>query len=283
MKNVTMKFAWVISLSTFLLIASCGGGPNSPGQTQRVSIMSISPQFIFLTPGNSQQLSVSEKFNDGIVRTPHSPTWSSSDRKVASVNSQGIVSALGAGATTITCTDHGITASTTVTVQPAFSTRAYQSGTFLYLENAVGPDIIRLGMDTSFGGGVSEFSFNGSDVVAKASYGSHIIGLGLYDGNGTYDSCNGCTGTYGWNPVECCDTYRHGSPVLAQSITGTTIYIKANALEWIPDHKGGGPTQPVPSDFILERWFSPVANHPYVFQERYKITHHRNGPTRRPK
>ena len=52
-----------------------------------------------------------------------------------------------------------------------------------------------------------------------------------------------------------------------------TIYIKTNALEWIPDNKGGGPATPVPSDIIIERWFSPVANHPYVFQERYKITH----------
>ncbi|HZP18070.1 MAG TPA: Ig-like domain-containing protein [Terriglobales bacterium] len=273
MENVMNALRGLLFLSALLLITSCGGGSATSGEILHVSLLTILPQFVFLTSGNSEQLSVSEKFNDGTVRTPHSPTWSSSDRKVAGVNSQGIVSALGAGAATITCTDQGITASTTVTVQPAFSTRAYQSGTFLYLENAVGPDIIRLGMDSSFGGGVSEFSLNGSDVVAKASYGSHIIGLGLYDGNGTYDSCNGCTGTYGWNPVECCDTYRHGSPVLAQSITGTTIYIKTDALEWIPDHKGGGPTQPVPSDIILERWFSPVANHPYVFKERYKITH----------
>jgi len=263
----------LLFLSALFLITSCRGGSATSGELLHVSSLKILPQFVFLTSGNSEQLSVSETFNDGSTGSPRSPTWSSSDRKVAGVNSQGIVSALGAGAATITCTDQGITASTTVSVQPAFSTRAYQSGTFLYLENAVGPDLIRLGMDTSFGGGVSEFSLNGSDVVAKASYGSHIVGLGLYDGNGPYDSCNGCTGTYGWNPVECCDTYRHGSPVLAQSITGTTIYIKANALEWIPDHKGGGPTQPVPSDIILERWFSPVANHPYVFQERYKITH----------
>jgi Big-like domain-containing protein len=272
-ENLINASRGLLFVSALLLITSYGGGSATSGEILHVSSLKILPQFVFLTSGNSEQLSVSERFNDGSMGTPHSPTWSSSDPKVANVNSQGLVSAIAAGTTNISCTDQGTTASTTVSVQPAFSTRAYQSGTFLYLENAVGPDLIRLGMDTSFGGGVSEFSFNGSDVVAKASYGSHIIGLGLYDGNGTYDSCNGCTGTYGWNPVECCDTYRHGSPVLAQSITGTTIYIKANALEWIPDHKGGGPTQPVPSDIILERWFSPVANHPYVFQERYKITH----------
>ena len=273
MENVMKSFGGLISLLALLLMTSCGGGSGTPGQIPHVSLLNILPQFVFLTAGNSQQLAASETLNDGSTGIPNSSSWSSSDSNVAGVSSQGVVSALAAGVATITCADQGITASTTVTVEPAFSTRAYQSGTFLYLENAVGSDIVRLGMDTSFGGGVSEFSLNGSDVVAKASYGSHIIGLGLYDGNATYDSCNGCTGTYGWNPVECCDTYRHGSPVLAQSITGTTIYIKANALEWIPDHKGGGPTQSVPSDIMLERWFSPVPNHPYVFQERYKITH----------
>jgi hypothetical protein len=45
-------------------------------------------------------------------------------------------------------------------------------------QNAVGTDVVRLGMDTNFGGAVSEFSLNGSDVVAKASYGSHLIGVG---------------------------------------------------------------------------------------------------------
>ncbi len=270
-----MKKFSAFALFLYLLLTGCGGGSGSatpPLAPQLVSV-AISPQFIFLTVPDTQQLTASARLSDGSPGTLPAGCWSSSDATVARVDSQGVVSAIAAGKASISCTDGHLIASTPVTMQPTFSTRAYQSGTFLYLENAVGPDIVRLGMDTAFGGGVSEFSINGVDVVAKASYGSHIIGLGLYDGNGTYDSCNGCTGTYGWNPVECCDTYRHGSPVLAQTITGTTVYIKANALEWIPDHKGGGPTQPVASDIMLERWFSPVADHPYIFQERYRITH----------
>src|SRR5260221_6479131 len=161
-----------------------------------------------------------------------------------------------------------------LTVQPAFSSSVFQSGTILYLENIVGADDVRLGMDTSFGAAIGVLSLNGSDVVAKASYGSHFFGVGLFDGDDTrYYNCGSCTLHYGWNPTECCDEYRHGSPVLAQSITGDTIYVKTNPVEWVPDDKGGGPTQPVLSDVIMEKWISPVATHPYVFQLRYKLTH----------
>jgi hypothetical protein len=228
---------------------------------------------VYLTAGNTEQLSVAAKLSDGTTQTPQSPNWSSSNKTVADVNAQGVLTGYNPGTVTITCTVLGVSASTAVTIQPTFTTRAYQSGTFFYLENDVGTDVLLLGMDTTLGGAVSQFSLNGTDVVAKAAYGSHLIAVGLYDGNGTYDSCNGCTGTYGWNPVESCDVYRHGSPIIAQEITGNTIYIKTNALEWIPDNKGGGPSTSIPSDIMIERWFSPVANHPYVFRERYKITH----------
>jgi Bacterial Ig-like domain (group 2)/Bacterial Ig domain len=266
--NASLLFILICSM---VALGSCGGG--SAPQTANVISLTISPQFVFLTVANTQQLSASEMLSNGSSQAPQSPQWTSSNPNIASVSAQGLVSAVAQGTVTISCSDSDATGSTTLNVEPAFSTSAYQSGTFLYLENTVGTDIVRLGMDMSLGGAVSEFSLNGADVVAKASYGSHLFAVGLYDGNGTYDSCNGCTGTYGWNPVESGDYYRHGSPILGESISGDTIYIEANALQWIPDDKGGGPTQPVLSDIIVERWFSPVANHPYVFHERYKITH----------
>jgi hypothetical protein len=266
--NAKLLLVFVCSV---LVLGSCGGG-SAPKPAYVVSL-TVSPQFVFLTVANTEQLSASETLSSNSTQAPQSPQWASSNPNAASVSAEGLVSAVAKGAVTITCSDSDITGSTTLNVEPAFSTSAFQSGTFLYLENTVGTDIVRLGMDTSLGGAVSELSLNGTDVVAKASYGSHLFAVGLYDGNGTYDSCNGCTGTYGWNPVESGDYYRHGGPILAQSISGDAIYVEANALQWIPDDKGGGPTQPVPSDIIVERWFSPVPNHPYVFQERYKITH----------
>jgi hypothetical protein len=267
----------LLLLSSLRLIAGCGSAnsaPLPPSPLPHVASLAVVPQFIFLTVGGTEQLSASATLSDGSTPAPPSACWSSSDAKIVNVSPQGMASALATGTATITCTDEGVTASTTLTVQPSFSSSAFQSGTFLFLENTVGADVVRLGMDTSFGAAVGVFSLNGSDVVAKASYGSHFFGVGLFDGDDTrYYNCGSCTLHYGWNPTECCDEYRHGSPVLAQSIIGDTIYVKTNPVEWVPDDKGGGPTQPVLSDVIMEKWISPVANHPYVFQVRYKLTH----------
>jgi len=265
---------FLLSLSSLWLLAGCGAATAPPPPLPHVTSLAVAPQFIFFTVGGTEQLTASATLSDGSMATPPSACWSSSDTKTVNVSPQGMASALATGTATITCTDEGVTASTTLTVQPAFSTSAFQSGTILYLENLVGTDDVRLGIDTSFGGAIGVLSLNGSDVVAKASYGSHFFGVGLFDGDDTrYYNCGTCTQHYGWNPTECCDEYRHGSPVLAQSIVGDTIYIKSNPLEWVPDDKGGGPTLPVPSDIIMEKWISPVANHPYVFQVRYKLTH----------
>ena len=166
-----------------------------------------------------------------------------------------------------------VSARSTVTVQPAFTTRGFQDGSLLVLENTAGSDVVRIGVDTSLGGAVALFSLNGKDVVAKAGYGSHLIAVGFYDGDDRYDDCHGCSGAIGWNPTESCDYYRHGSPILEQGVTDGSIYVKSAAAEWRPDDKGGGPDKVVASDLVVERWITPVPNHPYVFQERYRLTH----------
>jgi uncharacterized protein YjdB len=141
------------------LLTSCGGGASTHQQaTPQVSSVAVTPQFIFLTVGSTEQLTASATLSDGSAGTPPSDCWSSSDTKIVSIDSQGMASALAPGMATITCTDAGVTGSTSINVQPTFSTSAFSSGTFLYLQNAVGTDVVRLGMDTNFGGAVSEFS-----------------------------------------------------------------------------------------------------------------------------
>lgn len=159
------------------------------------------------------------------------------------------------------------------TALPVFTTRTGRSGATLFIENRAGADVLRLGLDTTLGAAVSELSLNGRDLVAKAGYGSHLIAIGLYDGDGTYDSCNGCTGVTGWNPTESCDYYRHGSPILEEALAAQSLYVKSRAVEWRPDDKGGGPGKPVPSDIVIEKWITPAPGHPYMFQERYRLTH----------
>ncbi len=167
----------------------------------------------------------------------------------------------------------GAASTPTETAHPTFTTRTGQAGTSLFIENRAGPDVVRLGLDRTLGAAVSELSLNGRDLIAKASYGSHLIAIGLYDGDGTYDTCNGCTKVTGWNPTESCDYYRHGSPILAEDLEAGSIYVKSRAVEWRPDDKGGGADRPILSDIVIEKWISPVPGHPYVFQERYRLIH----------
>src|SRR5258708_22336019 len=94
-----------------------------------------------------------------------------------------------------------------------------------------------------------------------------------YDGNAQYDSCAGCTGAFGWNPVQGGDKYDQGSLVLAQSVTDDSLYIKAQPYQWNPDDKGGGPGQPVLGDTYIEATISHVTDHEFTFKVHFKITH----------
>jgi len=94
-----------------------------------------------------------------------------------------------------------------------------------------------------------------------------------YDGSAQYDPCAGCSGTFGWNPVQCGDFYNHGSPVLSRNVTPDSLYIKAQPIQWYPDDMGGGPNQLVLGDVFVEATVSVVTNHALTFKVHYKTTH----------
>ena len=152
------------------------------------------------------------------------------------------------------------------------STKSYQVGTELFLENDVGNEATRVGLETQWGGTIVEASLNGTNFVNAHDTGREVQAA-QYDGSASYDSCAGCTGVFGWDPVQGGDRYDHGSPVLAQALSGKSIYTKTQAHQWYPDDKGGGPTQPVLGDVYIEQTISAVPNHPHAFQVHYKTTH----------
>src|SRR5258708_3676304 len=124
---------FLLFLSSLWLLAACGAASTPP--PPHVSSLAVVPQFIFLTVGGIEQLTASATLSDGSMATPPSTCWSSSDMKIVSVSTQGIASALATGTATITCTDACVTASTTLTVQPACSSSALPSAPTLYLDN----------------------------------------------------------------------------------------------------------------------------------------------------
>ena len=159
-----------------------------------------------------------------------------------------------------------------LTTEPIVHVATYQSGSVLYLESDTSIDTSRIGLQTMWGGSIVELSLNGTNFVNEHDTGREVQAA-QYDGNAQYDNCAGCTGTFGWNPVQGGDKYDQGSLVLAQALTPDSLYIKAQPYQWNPDDKGGGPGQPVLGDTYVEATISAVTDHAFTFKIHYKITH----------
>jgi hypothetical protein len=153
-----------------------------------------------------------------------------------------------------------------------FTTSTFQQGSLLVMQNQTSTDTVRIGLETAWGGSIVEVSLNGTNFVNEHDTGREVQPA-FYDGNAKYDNCAGCTGVFGWDPVLGGDKYDHGTPTLAQTLTSTSLYTKAQSLQWNPDDKGGGPGQPVLGDVLVEQTVTPVAGHARAFQVHYKVTH----------
>jgi hypothetical protein len=176
------------------------------------------------------------------------------------------------------CGNHPSTPTTTET----FTTTTSQQGSQLILENRTSTDTIRIALDTAWGGSIVEVSFDGVNYVNQHDTGREVQPA-FYDGNAQYDGCAGCTGTFGWDPVLGGDKYNHGTPVLSQTLTPSSLSTQAQPLQWNPDDKGGGASQPVPADVLLEQTITPVPGYARAFRAHYKLTHlgtdlHANAP-----
>jgi len=164
------------------------------------------------------------------------------------------------------------TAQFVLTIEPIVSVTTYQSGSLLYLESHSSTDTARIGLETQWGGSVVEVSLNGTNYVNEHDTGREVQ-VAQYDGAAQYDNCAGCSGTFGWNPVQGGDEYSDGSPVLSQTLAPDSLYIKAQPYQWNPSDKGGGPGQPVLGDVYVESTVSAVADHAFTFKVHFKITH----------
>lgn len=92
-----------------------------PPQLPQLVEISVSPQAVSLTVGQTRQLVVTAKYDDQSTKTVTSEaTYTSSNTQVASVSSQGLVTAVAAGQATITVSYEGKEATVNVTVsQPS--------------------------------------------------------------------------------------------------------------------------------------------------------------------
>jgi hypothetical protein len=153
-----------------------------------------------------------------------------------------------------------------------FVTTTYQQGSKLFLQNATPSDTVRIGLDTAWGGSIVELSLDGTNYVNAHDPGREVQ-VSYYDGNAHYDLCAGCSGVFGWNPVQAGDRYAHGAATSSFTRGAASLYTSVRPLQWYPDDKGGGPAQPVVSDVIIEQTVMPVPDHAAAFHVHWVLTH----------
>jgi hypothetical protein len=152
-------------------------------------------------------------------------------------------------------------------VEPVPVLQTYQDGSMLYMQTVTGADTVRIGLLTTWGGTVTEFSLNGVNYVNANDPGREVQAE-LWDGNTPSLSYPAF-----WGTVQAGDHDYDGSPLLAEALSADSIYIKTQPLHWLPEDFGGGTSNPVPSDVFVEQWLTPVPNRGRAFKLHYKITH----------
>ena len=109
-----------------VVIAACGGSDSTGPVTDHggtpdpvaVSNVLITPTSATVAMGNATQLTAVARDANNNTLTNRAITWSSSATNIATVNTQGLVTAVAAGAVTITATSEGKSAQASVAVAP---------------------------------------------------------------------------------------------------------------------------------------------------------------------
>jgi len=268
------------TLLSLAVLACCGGSPVTPpppppGPDFSVSASPVSASAVLGNSTSPVTLSVVPQhgFNNsvdfilqglpqGVDATP--PSFSLSPGTSQSLTfSVSPSAAVGIFSITVLATSGRLShsASVTLNTEPIVSVRSFQTGSLLYLESSAGADIARVGMETAWGGSIVEVSLNGENFVNAHDAGREVQ-LAQFDGDGTP-----------WNPTQGGDIYNHGSPILAQAVTGDSIYVKTQGLNFSPEPFGGGPDQPVLEDTFAEMTLTAVPDHAFTFKLHMKVTH----------
>ncbi|AXI03791.1 Ig-like domain-containing protein [Aquirhabdus parva] len=102
------------------ILAACGGGGGDGGVvTATLQSVTVTPTSASVAAGLTQQFTATGNYSDGTSQAIASPTWTSSDQTVATIDSKGLVTSRKAGTATLTANFNGISGSTTLTVTTA--------------------------------------------------------------------------------------------------------------------------------------------------------------------
>lgn len=106
----------LLALLPVVFLAACGGykSPTTTTTTQ-IATITVTPANSAITVGQNQAFTATVKNSDGTVLTGGVLTWSSSATNVATIDSAGIATGVGGGATQITASSEGVN-STAITL-----------------------------------------------------------------------------------------------------------------------------------------------------------------------
>ena len=105
-----------------LILSSCNGGTvQQPPPSKTLQTINVTPQNVSIPIGSTQQFKATGNYSDGSTQDlTASAGWSSSSANVATIDSTGLATGVGAGSTTIAAASNQINGSTgfKVTVPP---------------------------------------------------------------------------------------------------------------------------------------------------------------------
>ena len=143
---ITTRFAMLVIASSIWAVG-CGGGdsptrptptptppapPPPPPPAPTVSVVEVSPSMATVEAGKTQRFVATAKASDGTVISGVNFAWSSSNTAVATINNNGVATAVAAGTATIRATGNGVSSSPatiTVTVPPVATVAVSPSST----------------------------------------------------------------------------------------------------------------------------------------------------------
>src|SRR6185436_18944196 len=89
---------------------------------------------------------------------------------------------------------------------------------------------LTIGIEPRCGGTIVSVVLSGSsNFVNNGDCTGRQVQSALYDSAASYDLCAGCTGVWGWDPVQGGDKYFSGSVLTGSSFTPTSAYTSTRA------------------------------------------------------
>ncbi len=117
-----MRISHTILTGLLAVLVSCGGGSDSSGpapSSNTVTTVTVSASSASLQVGQAVQFSAEARNSKGELVSAGQATWSVSPTSVATINSNGLVTAIAAGTANVTATISGVNGNLSVGVVDA--------------------------------------------------------------------------------------------------------------------------------------------------------------------